>query len=56
MHSRVDTRCACESFPPEQVLDIIATVTMYHAMGSAARTFEIPIDEKKPSFSIEKVD
>ena len=45
-----------ESFPPEQILDIIATVTMYHAMAIVTRTFEIPIDEKKPSFSIEKVD
>ena len=35
-----------ESFPPEQILDIIATVTMYHAMAIVTRTFEIPIDEK----------
>ena len=37
-----------ESFPPEQILDIIATVTMYHAMAIVTRTFEILIDEKKP--------
>ena len=45
-----------ESFSPEQVLDVIATVTMYHAMAIVTRTFEIPVDEEKPSFSIEKVD
>ena len=45
-----------ESCSPEQVLDIVATVTMYHAMAIVTRTFEIPVDEEKPSFSIEKVD
>ena len=44
------------SCSPEQILDIIATVTMYHAMAIVTRTFEIPVDEEKPSFSIEKVD
>ena len=45
-----------ESFSPEQVLDIIATVTVYHAMAIVTRSFEIPIDEDKPSFSLENVD
>ncbi len=45
-----------DSCLPEQVLDIIATVTMYHAMAIVTRSFAIPIDEEKPSFSIEKVD
>ena len=45
-----------DSCSPEQVLDIIATVTMYHAMAIVTRSFAIPIDEEKPSFSIEKVD
>ena len=44
------------SCSPEQVLDIVATVTMYHAMAIVARTFAIPIDEEKPSFSIENVE
>ena len=45
-----------ESCSPEQVFDIIATVTMYHAMAIVTRTFAIPIDEEKPSFSIENVE
>ena len=45
-----------ESCSPEQVLDIVATVTMYHAMAIVTRTFAIPIDEEKPSFSIENVE
>jgi len=40
----------------KQVLDIVATVTMYHAMAIFTRTFAIPIDEEKPSFSIEDVE
>ena len=44
------------SCSPEQVLDIVATVTMYHAMAIVTRTFAIPIDEEKPSFSIENVE
>ena len=45
-----------ESCSPEQVLDIVATVTMYHAMAIVTRTFAIPIDKEKPSFSIENVE
>ena len=45
-----------EGCSPEQVLDIVATVTMYHAMAIVTRTFAIPIDEEKPSFSIENVE
>ena len=44
------------SCSPEQVLDIVATITMYHAMAIVTRTFAIPIDEAKPSFSIENVE
>ena len=29
---------------------------MYHAMAIVTRTFAIPIDEEKPSFSIENVE
>ena len=35
------------------VLDLIATVVMYQAMAIVTRSFEIPIDEEKPSFSVE---
>ena len=45
-----------ESCSPEQLLDIIATVRMYHAMAIVTRTFSIPIDEEKPSFSIENIE
>lgn len=43
-------------FNDKQLLDIIATVTMYFAMAVVTRTFAVPIDEHKPSFSIENVD
>ena len=45
-----------ESCSLGQVLDIVATVTMYHAMAIVTRTFTIPIDEEKPSFSIKNVE
>ena len=40
-------------YTDKQVLDIIATVVMYQAMAIVTRTFDIPIDEKKPSFTEE---
>ena len=45
-----------ESCSPEQILDVVAAVTMYHAMAIVTRSFKIPTDEEKPSFSIEEVD
>ena len=45
-----------ESCSPAQVLDLVATVTMYHAMAIITRTFAIAVDEDKPSFSIENVE
>ena len=42
-----------DAYTDEQVLDIIATVVMYQAMAIVTRTFDIPIDEEKPSFSEE---
>jgi len=40
-------------YSEKQILDIIATVVMYHAMALVTRTFDIPVDESKPSFSEE---
>ena len=40
-------------YTDEQILDIIATVVMYQAMAIVTRTFDIPIDDEKPSFSEE---
>ena len=42
-----------DEYSDEQILDIIATVVMYHAMAIVTRTFDIPIDEDKPSFTAE---
>ena len=43
----------CKHYSDCQVLDLIATVVMYQAMAIVTRSFEIPIDEEKPSFGVE---
>ena len=42
-----------EHYSDQQVLDLIATVVIYQAMAIVTRSFEIPIDREKPSFSKE---
>ena len=45
-----------EIFSDTQLFDIISTVTLYFAMALMTRTFGVPIDDDKPSFSVEKLD
>jgi len=42
-----------EHYTDEQVLDLVATVIMYQAMAIVTRSFDIPIDDEKPSFGKE---
>ena len=42
-----------EHYTDEQVEDLVATVIMYQAMAIVTRSFDIPIDDEKPSFGKE---
>ena len=54
--STASLQALSKNFTDEQILDIVATVVMYHAMAIVTRSFDIPIDEEKPSFAVESFD